>query len=520
MAISCGLVGFGTVGLLVPLILRCCACGRFQRVPAWHHTDGSRVPRFGGAALVGAFVAVELFINVLLPGEWARIPERLAVIVSALAMFALGFWDDVKPLGAKRKLTLQVAIAGLVYLSGVAIETFKVPFTNRMIDLAGWGAPVTVLWLVGITNLLNLIDGVDGLASGIALMVMALLVYVGLSSGTFVLLTAGMTGALLAFLCFNFPPARIYLGDGGAYFLGLLIALFALIGSHKGSVFAVLAAPLFVLAVPIVDTGLAILRRGLRGLPVFRPDRLHLHHHLLRSGLSRRQVVLWLYGVTLIFSLMGFAAFWSRGELIPVLLGGAAVVLLLCAGRWSFSRQWFALGRTLGSSLAMRGDIQYALALMSWLRQEGGRCASVEGLYEDLVFAAERMGFNYVKLILADGERVWHRAMAEPCHGVRHELLDGAFGVLELRAPACGKDPGKGSGPLGDQQRMADHRLFEIMADLLAEGWLSAAAQPRFGPGPLRFNQRGSPMRSRVAHRGKLSLQETFVQSGIEGTPH
>src|ERR1035437_706114 len=183
------------------------------------------------------------------------------------------------------------------------------------------------------TKLINLIDGVDGLAGGICLLLMTLLAYVGYQGGTFALLASGMAGALLGFLAFNFPPARIYLGDGGAYFLGFQIGLFSILSSHKGTVFAALTAPLFVLALPILDTALAILRRGLRGLPIFRPDRQHIHHHLLGMGLSRRKVELYLYAVTLIFLAMGFAAFWSRGHLVPVLLGLATLILLVCAGR-------------------------------------------------------------------------------------------------------------------------------------------------------------------------------------------
>src|SRR5262249_18314788 len=164
-------------------------------------------------------------------------------------------------------------------------------------------------------------------------------------------------------LYFNFPPARIYLGDGGAYFLGFQIGLLALVNSHKGTVAAALVAPLFVLALPIVDTSLAIVRRGLRGLPIFRPDRQHLHHLFVDIGLSPRKVVLWFYGVTLIFLLMGFAAFVSRGNLVPALLGIALLILLLCAGQFSFSREWFAVGRIVGNSLEMRRQIEYALCL-------------------------------------------------------------------------------------------------------------------------------------------------------------
>jgi UDP-GlcNAc:undecaprenyl-phosphate GlcNAc-1-phosphate transferase len=493
--IGCGLLGFGVVFLLVPLILRTYQRANLCRDRDFHHADVAPVPRFGGLALVGALLAVEALVAIVFPELRSRIPGRAAVILSSLAMFAIGFWDDLKPLGAKRKLAAQVLICVAVCLAGIEIETFRIPFTERIVPLHGWGSVITILWLVGITNLINLIDGVDGLAGGIAFMLMALLVYVGYQNGGFVFLTAGMSGALLAFLYFNFPPARIYLGDGGAYFLGFQIGIFSIIGSHKGSIFAALIAPLFVLALPIVDTGLAILRRGLRGLPVFRPDRRHIHHRLLSVGFSRRQVVLLLYGLTLVFLGMGFVALWSRGQLIPVLAGLALLVLLLCAGRLSFSREWFAVGRTLGNSLAMRREVQYALCLTSWLKMEGDRCDSLDDLYADFVCAAGRLGFSSVRLTLADGERSWQR----PCsclneRSFRLDLHNGQAGILELRAPSCMAARTCSRSALGREASQPavcphdDQALFEIMSELVAEGWAKAATRSRAAGGPLRFN--------------------------------
>ena len=260
---ECGLLGFGVALLAIPLILKACQRGTLlQRAADLHHTHKAEVPRLGGLALAAAFIGVELFIVGFYPEHRTRIPGRFVIVVSSLAMFALGFWDDLRPLGAKRKLVGQVLISLVICAFGLGIQKFKVPFTETILELHGWGVLITVLWLVGLTNLINLVDGVDGLAGGICLMLMALLTYVGHINGSFVLLTAGMAGALLGFLRFNFPPARIYMGDGGAYFLGFQIGVFSLASSQKGTVFAALAAPLFVLALPILDVALAILRRG------------------------------------------------------------------------------------------------------------------------------------------------------------------------------------------------------------------------------------------------------------------
>ncbi len=508
--ISCGLLGLGIVFLTTPLALRVArARNLFQRRHDLHHTHQKEVPRLGGLVLAAAFVGVELYIAALWPEQRAKIPGRAVVLLSSLAMFGLGFWDDLKPLGAKRKLVGQVLIALSVSAFGIGITHFKIPFTEGIIALGGWGVLITVAWLVGMANLINLIDGVDGLAGGISLMLMALLAYVGHKSGGVELLVAGMAGALLGFLWFNFPPARIYLGDGGAYFLGFQIGLFAILSSHKGTVFAALVAPLFVLALPIVDTALAILRRGLRGLPVFRPDRRHLHHHLLGMGMSRRRVVLSFYAVSLVFLAMGFAAYWSRGNLVPMLLGVGALILLLCAGKLRFSRNWFAVGRVVGSSLEMRQEIQYALALARWLTLEGGRHHSAEELWSDLVFAAQRLGYSSVKLVLADGQRVWERPGAcQPSRSAVEVLQGGRAGILELRAPSCnlGADAAQRRPECEEPfcPCVSDGKVFEIVSELLAEGWVKAVRTLQHGDqAPLAFATQSSRPKNR-GQRGSV----------------
>jgi len=503
--VICGLLGIGIVLVVVPVILKAAGPSNlFQRGQDLHHIHEGPIPRLGGLALVAAFIGVEVLIAALWPEERTRIPGRSVVLISSLAMFALGFWDDLKPLGAKRKLIGQILIAVAVCAFGIGIQRFKIPFASTIVELHGWGVLITILWLVGMTNLINLIDGVDGLAGGICLMLMTLLAYVGHQSGSFELLASGMAGALLGFLRFNFPPARIYLGDGGAYFLGFQIGLFAILSSHKGTVFAALAAPLFALALPILDTALAILRRGLRGLPIFRPDRRHIHHHMLSMGLSRRRVVLYLYAVTAIFLLMGFAAFWSRGRFVPVLLGLATIVLLFVAGKLRLSREWFAVGRIVGNSLEMRQEIHYALTLMQWLALEGGRRNSGEEFWSDLVFAAQRLGYSAVKMTLADGQRVWEQTSGcSPTRSVVQVLAGGRFGTLELKAPCCPAeaDPAQ---PSKDGERslcpcVSDGRVFEIVSELLAEGWVKGVRNSSHaGAALLRFDTKFTGRRHRL----------------------
>jgi UDP-GlcNAc:undecaprenyl-phosphate GlcNAc-1-phosphate transferase len=497
LILSC-LAGAGVSVAVIALILR--MQGRMdilRRDAEFHHKIGGK-SRLGGVAIVAAFASVVLLfkaLNIWNPEPIGPYPCRKMAAV-ALAMFGLGFWDDLSPLGAKRKLVGQVVIAAAACWLGIEISQFQLPFGGRVIELGFWAWPVTVFWLVAMTNLINLIDGVDGLAGGICLMLMILLTYVGAGVGAMSFFGAGMVGALMGFLWFNFPPARIYMGDGGAYFLGFLIGCMTIVSSQKGTIFAALTAPLFVLALPILDTSLAIVRRGTQGLPLFRPDRGHIHHRLLETGLSRRTMVVWIYGFTAIFLALGFVAFWWHGQHLAELFGAGMVIILLLAGQFNFSREWFAVGRTLGNSLTLRSEIQYALAQTRWLALEGTRSNNLEDLCEDTVFIARKLGFAGVHVQLEDRGKTWQLLPADDNHDCRfHHTLPGHPGCyLELAAlcPQAGarRSPLPAASPLGSCV-MGCSKSSRITAELLAEGWVKAvAAWKKHNRLPVRFDAR------------------------------
>jgi hypothetical protein len=211
---------------------------------------------------------------------------------------------------------------------------------------------------------------------------------------------------------------------------------------------------------------------------VFRPDRKHIHHRLLDMGLSRRQVTLSAYGFSLIFLALGFAAFWLRGHWIAVLAGVGVLVVLICAGKLSFSREWFAVGRVLGNSIEIRQMIQYVLSLRQWFALEGGRCRSIEELWQDYTFVVNKLGFLGARLVLPDGERVWERADSCPTsRSLSLELEGGRLGVLELTACRCGEPDAQGRLHRCRvlDSCVSDSRKFEIVTDLVASAWISAA---------------------------------------------
>jgi UDP-GlcNAc:undecaprenyl-phosphate GlcNAc-1-phosphate transferase len=475
----CAAMGLGTTLMLVPIIRR----WRERAVAAalgghFHHTHKTPVSRLGGLALAGAFGVVALAGYVCFAPHRAPVADNVVIVVSSLAMFGLGFWDDLRPLGARKKLVGQILISTAVCCFGVQIGQFKNPLSGEVYHLGAWAVPVTVFWLVALTNIVNLIDGVDGLAGGIALMLMGLLTFVGLGSAVNfpTLCAAGMFGALLGFLRYNFPPAKIYMGDGGAYFLGFLIGILTLVNSQKGTILAALIAPVFALALPILDVSLTILRRALKGLPIFRADRNHLHHKLLAAGLTRTRAVLLLYAISSVCLLMAFGVFWSQGRLVPIFFGFLCLLLLFSARSFNFSRDWFSVGRVLADSLAVRKDSQYALCLSRWLELEGGRAATLDALWEDYVFAVRKLGFARVELRMGDETRVWQSPV--PAEGARalrceHELnLNGGMTVAFD----------------ADGQTMSP-RLFQHLSELAAEGWLRAATRWQAATKlPLRFN--------------------------------
>lgn len=468
----CGAAGFLVAWLLVPFIQRWSA--RRARVTdgrSFHHTHEVPISRFGGMAIAAGFVVATLVALAVLNQTGAHRSMNWSILAGALAAFALGLRDDFKPLGAKVKLAVQIVIASLVYLGGVQILHLRNPITGIEYNLGAWGFVATVVWLVVLTNLINLVDGIDGLAGGISLMLMCLLAYFGFAGDPFSLLVAvGTAGAVLGFLCYNFPPAKIYMGDGGAYFLGFLIGALTIVNSHKGTVAAALIAPIFALALPIADVTLAIVRRSLKGLPIFRPDRKHIHHRLVDFGFSRRGAVLALYGVSLACLLLAFVAFWSRGQLAPILVGAMFLIFFVSARVFGFVKDWYAIGKELGVSFRLRRETRYALAALQWLELEAERCNTLQELWTSYLFVTRKLGLSRVKLHLENGRTVSREQLpsSEASSNAttqtsilrrhRHELQLANIKAIEF---------------VGEEESMSSQQ-FEHLTELAAEGWMKA----------------------------------------------
>lgn len=365
------LVGWGVVFVLTPSIIRL-GVGIDVSDEFRKKHDG-KISRLGGIPLFVAFLIGNLGLYI---GQAKMGPGWGAMVCCTSLMFGIGLWDDFKPLGARVKLAGQILVAVIAYSLGLSIDTLTYPGGNFILTLGWWSLPFTVLWLIAIPNIVNLIDGFDGLASGIGVFLSVTLGVVALSSEQVAVAAVcfALAGSLLAFLSYNFPPAKIFLGDGGAYMIGFLIAALSLQSSNKGSVAAALIVTIVALGVPILDTTLTLFRRGVQGFPLFRADRGHLHHRLEELGFSKTRIVLSLYGACVVLSLIGLSILWSQGRTLPIAAGMLFLLALVAVRSLGYFRTWWDLKILLSRMWRRRRDVQYGILQGKVLELEVERC--------------------------------------------------------------------------------------------------------------------------------------------------
>jgi len=300
------------------------------------------VPLMGGLAvllgLLSGIVAAYLIF-----GFAGAINQRMVgFLAGAVLLVVAGVWDDRFGMKALGKLTVQIAAAAVAIAHGFEISRLTDPITHTLVDLPTWlGWLATFVWIVGITNALNLLDGMDGLASGVGVIIGATLTLIAWQVGSlFGFLTGlALVGGLAGFLPHNFPPARVFLGDTGSLLLGYTLALLAL-DSYQRLSLITFAVPLLALAVPILDTTLSVARRIYRRQPVFHPDRLHMHHRILELQGSPRSALIQFYSLTAAFCLVAL----SIRDLGGIVAAGFLVLVLLLTIRmlWNLGALRFA----------------------------------------------------------------------------------------------------------------------------------------------------------------------------------
>ena len=331
-----------TTLLMVPPVMRLAVSKHWLDEP-----DGVRrghvraVPRLGGVAIFAgvllAFGAAPLVG--LLTNAVPSVPRLTsALLLASGILFCLGLWDDLRGVPPLAKLAGQTLAALVVVFAGFRVDTLIFPPAYQI--ALGWLAiPVTVVWLVGVSNALNLVDGLDGLAGGVSVIALltATIAAVAVGNGSVPWYTLALGGALLGFLRFNFSPAKIFLGDSGSLVVGFLLAVLTVKGATRADQATYALAPIFALSFPLLDTGIAMMRRWLRGTPLSRADARHIHHQLRALGLSPRKAVILIYAESAVVAVLGLCVTFAPPEFTVAVaaVGGAILLFIMVYGvRW------------------------------------------------------------------------------------------------------------------------------------------------------------------------------------------
>ena len=290
------------------------------------HLHRSPIPRLGGIAVFLAFlsaIALALLFGWRYPRLGAAFPLTTLriILIPAIVVFLLGVYDDVRSVKPWVKFAVQAVAGAMLFAGGLRILDLPLLFGSHQFSWFA-GLPLTILWVMAITNAFNLIDGLDGLAAGSSLFSTLVVFVVALSthSALVSLLAIALAGAILGLLRFNFNPATIFLGDCGSLFIGFVLSALALAGAQKAPTFIAVAIPVVSFGLPILETALSVLRRFISGRPVFTADREHIHHKLLQRGFSQRQVVIILYAVSAVFALLSLFLLWPTGSTLGLVL--------------------------------------------------------------------------------------------------------------------------------------------------------------------------------------------------------
>lgn len=356
-AVTSAFVAALVTNLLVPLLVRLAPAMGAMDYPGERRDQPHPVPRIGGLAIVigflcGACVVVlagwyEVFLEV-------RRHEILAIGVATFLVFLVGLVDDLVGVSVAQKFVVQFVAAWLVVQAGWVFEVVRVPFLGS-VELAPFHGIVTILWIVGVTNAINFVDGLDGLAGGVVAIISSSFLVYALMQGRVltVVWIAAIVGACIGFLRHNWEPAKVYMGDSGSLTLGFLLASISVHSALKAPVAVAILVPILALGLPVIDTLLVMRVRFLqtehRGFAerfgrMFRADQQHLHHHLLRLGLHRRHIVATIYGLVLLFSISGLLVAAQRNPDLGLLLITVEVVVVVLLRHWGIGRPDRRLG--------------------------------------------------------------------------------------------------------------------------------------------------------------------------------
>jgi UDP-GlcNAc:undecaprenyl-phosphate GlcNAc-1-phosphate transferase len=373
---------------------------------------GRPIPVAGGVAvlitstlmIVGLFV-FENPIKAMLKSQEARggfdavvtvRPELIGLAIAAAILGLVGVADDLVGLRGRHKVLGQLLAVGVVISKGVQIHA--ITLFDRQIDLGIWSIPLTAFWLLGAINALNLIDGLDGMLGSVGCIICGSFAALAYLNGQWqpAFVATAVAGSLLGFLFFNFPPATIFLGDCGSMLVGLVVGVLGIESSLKGAAAVSLAAPAALLVIPIFDTSAAIVRRKLTGRSIYATDRAHLHHRLVDSGLSNRQVLLLVGGLCLIASGGALASQLLKNQMVALLSVLVVVTLLVITRLFGHAEFLLIKERFFDLLAGFRRGHDHGSIHQSAVHMQGS--ADWNELWQRVVVSAVQLQFKAVRL--------------------------------------------------------------------------------------------------------------------------
>jgi UDP-GlcNAc:undecaprenyl-phosphate GlcNAc-1-phosphate transferase len=406
-------------------------------VPGLRKVHSERIPRIGGLAVYASVMCLILPV-LFLPNKIGDIfreiqPKLATLLLAATIIFFVGLIDDVKQLRARTKLLVQIIAAMLVCSVGIRIKSIAIPdlFT---IDFGWLSWLLTILWIVGVTNAVNLSDGLDGLAAGISAIACGVIAVFAITSGQIIMvvLMLALLGTLTGFLCFNFNPAKVFLGDSGSTFLGFIISSSSVMCHAKSSALVGLTLPVLALGIPIFDTLFSMLHRFLNRRSIFAADRSHFHHRLLDIGLNQRHVVIVTYFMTLLAAGLGMFMMVTRN--IDSLIVFLCILLLL-----------FLMFRIVGSirlretiaglqqKYAITCQIKREMEIFEKVQLHFRQVRTCDQWWQAMCIAAKQLDFTKLKLSLKNGDNSVHRLTWPRNGGEEADLLQAVKMKIPIR---------------------------------------------------------------------------------------
>jgi len=392
---------------ITPLVAKATVeCGLVD-VPTTRKIHSQPMPRTGGVAIYLAFYLSFIpiiFYRTRILDLLIQEPRIVYVVAGAVVAFGLGLWDDVRRIKPELKLGIQIMAALIAYSGGVRIVAVGLP--GMPFWILGWlSLPFTLLWILLVMNGINLIDGLDGLAAGVSFFVcIVLLVLCVLSENLLVaVVLAGLSGATLGFLRYNFNPASIFLGDSGSYFLGYMLATMSIQGSIKSQAAATILIPIIALGLPLIDTVWSAARRFIFGRRIFHPDREHIHHMLLKLGYSHRRAVLLLYSITIAMGMISLVLIHAQNEraaFILLMVGAITIFGIRKLGYFNYLngdriKQWAG---DISDEIGLSRERRYFLGLQA----DTSNSKSIDELWQHIIRSALMLGFDMAALCLND----------------------------------------------------------------------------------------------------------------------